>query len=128
MLSSSRRGAFVLLVAWAALAMAAPAAAAPAPFERLPFSCEDLGNVDLLSPGNGTFTPGFIDDTHALFVPHSIDIMTSSSVGGTERNRATKAGPIPIDAITCTIDTTIHLDGIAYTIVGSAIGTVEGQR
>ena len=125
-MSSSRRGVAALLAASAALAISGPAVAAPAPFESLPFVCDGLGSVRLTSPGGGPFTPGFIDGSHALFVPYDIDI-TTSSVGGTESTDVTKGGPIPSDAITCNIDTTIHVGGIAYTIVGSVIGSVRGQ-
>lgn len=100
--------------------------AAPPPFESLPFKCEGLGEVDLVSPGNGSFTPGHIRGTNALFVPFAVDF-TVSGAAGTSTTTKSKDGPVPSDAIKCTIDTTIRFDGVAYTITGSVVGTVQGQ-
>lgn len=126
MKSSSRLAVACAVVA--AFALPGAASAAPAPFEGLPFECSDLGSVTLTAPGDpGTpFTPAFIEGTNTLLVPYVVEITVSSALGVTTVD-ATKAAPLPDGAITCTIDFTLNLGGVAFTFSGSVIGVVRGE-
>jgi hypothetical protein len=123
------KSSFRLAAAAAVVALALPgaASAAPAPFEGLPFECADLGSVTLKAPGaDASFTPSFIGGTNMLLVPHAIELTVSSEFGITTVD-LTKAAPLPDDAITCTIDATLHFEGVAYTLTGAVIGVVRGE-
>lgn len=123
----SSRLAAVASAVVAALVLPGAASAAPAPFEGLPFECAELGSVSLTSPGADTpFTPAFIAGTNTLLVPYVVELTVSSSFGVTTVD-ATKAAPLPDGAITCTIDFTLHIEGVAYTFAGSVIGVVRGE-
>lgn len=100
--------------------------AAPAPFEGLDFTCAGIGDTVLTAPGNGAFTPGFLEGTNQLFVPYAINV-TVTGPDGTATIIAWKAAPTPDDAIDCQIDMTIHLGGVAYRQVGTATGVIVGQ-
>jgi hypothetical protein len=127
-MKSSSRLAAVACAVVVAFALPGAASAAPAPFEGLPFECADLGSVILKAPGaDGTaFTPAFIAGTNMLLVPYVVELTVSSSFGNTTVD-ATKAAPLPDGTITCTIDVTLHLGGVAYTLSGSLIGVVRGE-
>lgn len=127
MKSSSRLAALACAVV-AAFALPSAASAAPAPFEGLPFECTDLGSVTLKAPGADVpaFTPAFIAGTNTLLVPYVVELTVSSAFGITTVD-ATKAAPLPDGALTCIIDYTLHLGGVAYTISGWVIGIVLGE-
>jgi hypothetical protein len=115
------------LMAIAAVAVLPTAAlAAPAPFEGLRASCPGIGDTTLTAPGNGLFTPGFIEGTNDLLVPYIVDVIVSGPDGSAPVN-GEKAAPLPDDAVTCTIDATLHIGGVTYTIAGSLTGVVVGQ-
>jgi hypothetical protein len=103
------------------------AIASPEPFEGMRFSCPGVGDIVLTAPGNGTFTPGFIEGTDALLVPYVVDV-TVSGADGSSVVAASKAAPVPDGAIVCSVDTTIHIGGVAYTFLGSVTGVVVGER
>jgi hypothetical protein len=112
----------VIAVAW----VPARLLAAPAPFEGVRASCPGIGDTILTSPGNGLFTPGFIEGTHDLLVQHAVDVVITGPDGSTTVSGA-KAGPTPGDAVICTIDMTFHSGGQAYTIIGTMAGVVVGK-
>ena len=123
-----RRSVHASLAAAIALAALIPSAAlaAPAPFEGLWFTCAGIGDTVLTAPGNGAFTPGFIEGTNKLFIPYSMTIELTGP-DGTSTLVAAKAAPVPNDAIECDIDTTFHLGGATYRQAGTVIGVIEGE-
>ncbi len=123
-MNARRRSAIALAAGLAAIPGAA--LAAPAPFEGLHYWCPGYGGVVLVSPGNGAFTPGFIDGTNGLLVPYAVRL-TVVGPAGTQAVDEAKSGPVPDGAIACTIDTTINVGGSSYTFTGSVIGVVEGR-
>ena len=102
------------------------ALAAPSPFEGMRATCPGIGETILTDPGNGRFTPAFIEGTNDLLVPYVVDV-TVTGPDGPFQVFGAKAGPVPEDAITCEIDTSIRYDGTTFTFVGTLIVVVVGQ-
>jgi hypothetical protein len=107
------------------------ASAAPSPFEGLPATCgAGWGEVVLVSPGNGPFTPAFImtatGESNALLVPYEVDYVITVD-GVTTSTSASKQAPLPADSVECTFDHTFHFGSVTYRIQGATIGTVVGQ-
>jgi len=124
--STVRRATPVAAVALATLMLAPAASAAPAPFEYLLVDCPGYGQVELTSPGNGAFTPGFIGGTNQLLIPHAVSY-TVTVDGQVSSGSATKAEPEPDDMITCTFDATFRSGGTTYHLVGEVAGVVRGE-
>ena len=118
-----------LLVALAALAgpMSSRAAAEPAPFETLAMTCEDLGRVATVSPGNGQFTPAFLRGTHQLLVIWSIHVTVYvDGVQDAVLTKARGASP-PADSLGCTFDQTFHFGDHTIRVVGNTTVVPVGE-
>lgn len=118
-----------LLVALAVLAgpMSSRAAAEPAPFETLFLSCDDLGRVATVSPGNGQFTPAFVRDTHQLLVIWTIHVtIYVDGVQDAVLAKARAASP-PADSLHCTFDQTFHFGDHTYRVLGNTTVAPVGE-
>jgi hypothetical protein len=104
------------------------ASAAPPPFEGLPVTCEQLGNVVLVSPGaDGVpFTPAFIAGTHQLLVPYEV-AYTAYVDGMIVSHDSVKSAPVPAETTACEFDHTYHFGDQTIRLVGSITGVVVGQ-
>ena len=125
-----RRGATVLLSSAALCAAAVPAWAAPfnAPgTEPLTLTCPgDVPTMIVSPPGNGSYTPGFLVDTHQLLIPYSFSF-TITSGDESESFAQAKKAPVPSDAFTCTINESGVEDGVPFSFTGSVVVTLRGK-
>jgi hypothetical protein len=117
-----------LLVAMAVLAdpMSSRAAAEPAPFETLVMTCDDLGQVATVSPGNGPLTPAFVRGTHQLLVIWSIHV-TIYVDGAQDAVLAKTRGASPPDSLQCTFDQTYHFGDQTIRITGTTTVMPVGE-
>lgn len=110
---------------------ALPASAAPVnvpDVERITATCPD-GPVDVVvAPGNGQWTPAFIEGTHQVFIPYSFVFTVTDSEGAVvEDDAVSKAAEPPDDAITCTFGEEFTEDGETFTFLGTVTGVIVGK-
>ena len=90
-----------------------------------PFAVEcSTGQRALVSlPAAGTYAPGFVVDTDAIVVPYRFDYRLTDGHGTVlVRSEAqAESGPVPRDAITCTLAPVEYADGTFFSFTMSAV-------
>ena len=111
-----------LLVALALLAgpLGTPAAAEPRSFETLVMSCDGLGQIATVSPGNGLLTPAFVQGTHQLLVIWAISLTTEVDGAQDAALAKSRQASPPDDSFLCAFDQTYHFGDHAIRVVGTA--------
>ena len=103
-----------------------PAAyAAPQPFESFRANCDGFGDTRITEPGNGPFTPFFIEDTNSVIVPYVVHF-TVTGGGETIAGTFIKPSPESMDAISCTFEFRFHIADDLYVLTGDVTGVVRG--
>jgi len=141
------RRAITVTCAAAALVVAgaATASAAPPGQEVIPLDCGTAGTFDIVTNGNGEFTPGRLVDSTQVIVPTAFGEITFTAVppGGepvvmttdpTEKGGG-NVGPRNRPSVTCTFDATQTLAeaqdgfpaGTVITISGEVTGFLTGR-
>jgi hypothetical protein len=112
----------VTLAAWPA------AAAAPvnAPDVReITATCPGGPVHVVVAPGQGEWTPAFIEGTHQVFIPYSFIFTVTDADGAViDDETVAKAAEPPADAITCTYGEEFIEDGETFTFVGTVTGVI----
>jgi hypothetical protein len=116
------------VAAAAAMIVAAPSAgAAPAVGNVFTVTCAGGTPFTVVTPGNGAFTPAFIEGTQQLLIPYHVmgDVTVDGEV--VESFDDVKAAPVPADAVTCTFEATFTQGEITATVAGTVIGVLRGH-
>jgi hypothetical protein len=104
------------------------ALAAPKPFESFRATCPGYGETRITAPGNGAYTPSFIEGTNQLLVTYIVSFTVTGGGQTVATGYSERAAPLPTDSITCDFVLTWHEDGIAYVLSGYATGPIRGER
>ena len=122
----------VLAGAVSAVALTAlPATAAPvnAPdVERLTVTCAGKAVDVVVAPGNGNWTPAFIEGTHQVFVPYSFIFTVTDSEGNVvETETLSKKAQPPGATTTCTFGEEFTEGEETFTFSGTVTGVITGK-
>jgi len=116
-------------------ALAAPVEAPNA--ETIALDCGEAGTVDVVTNGNGEWTPGHLLDGNGVLVPLSFgeftgvvrdaegNVIDEFTEPATSKGRARARGR---ERVTCTFTLTFTEDGITATVTGSVTGFMAGPR
>jgi hypothetical protein len=105
----------------AAMLLAAPmATAAPKKGNQFSVTCPaPLGTFDVVTPGNGAFTPAFGEGD--VFIPYRVTGTVTVDGQVVDEFEDIKAAPVPSSAITCTFEGTFEDQGDVITVAGTAL-------
>jgi hypothetical protein len=113
-------------IAAIAVLLAAPMAnAAPKKGNEFSVTCPGLGTFDIVTPGNGPFTPAFGEVR--VFIPYRVTGTVTVNGQVVEEFDDMKAAPVPSSAITCTFEATFEDEGGAVMVDGTAVVVPRGR-
>ena len=112
----------------AAMIVAAPSAgAAPASGNVFMVTCPGATPFTVVTPGNGAFTPAFIEGTQQLLIPYHVTGEVTVDGDVVDSFDDVKQAPIPATAVTCTFEATFTFGDVTATVAGTVIGVLRGH-
>jgi hypothetical protein len=113
-------------IAATAVLLAAPMAdAAPKNGNEFSVTCPGLGTFDIVTPGNGAFTPAFGEGR--VFIPYRVTGTVTVDGQVVEEFDDIKAAPVPSSAIACTFEATFEDEGGVVMVDGTAVVVPRGR-